>query len=118
MYKKPVVIETEDLAEGVYTASGSGNATATKEKIEYNPWSKQATVTFTVTIPSESIGQHIKVTVVFDQAPVNAWGSVSDLIRNGETINYEVYSASASHDITAVVNASDVNIVAVKVGNA
>ena len=120
MYRKPVIIQTEDLAEGVYTASGTGSAVWYKKSTEYNKWNNIAQVTFTITIPADYSGQHIKVSVVFDQAPTNAWGSVSNLVRSGETINYDIYidNAPASHEITAEVNGSDVNIVSVKVGKA
>ncbi|MDD6789508.1 MAG: hypothetical protein PUE04_05340 [Lachnospira sp.] len=116
MYRKPVIIQTEDLAEGVYTASGTGSVVWNKKSI--NSWTGTAQVTFTITIPADYSGQHIKVSVVFDQAPTDAWGSVSDLARSGETVNYDIYNAPVSHDITAVVNGSDVNIVSVKVGKA
>lgn len=118
MYRKPVIIQTEDLAEGVYTASGTGSAVWNKKSTDYDSWNKIAQVTFTITIPADYSGQHIKVSVVFDQAPTNAWGQVSGLARSGETINYDIYNAPASHAITAVVNGSDVNIVSVKVGKA
>ncbi len=118
MYRKPVIIQTEDLAEGVYTASGTGSVVWNKKSI--NSWTGAAQVTFTITIPADYSNQHIKVSVVFDQAPTNAWGSVSNLVRSGETINYDIYidNAPASHEITAEVNGSDVNIVSVKVGKA
>jgi hypothetical protein len=114
MYRKPVIIETEDLAEGVYAASGSGSVTwapGTK-----NTWPGGENVNFTVSIPSQYVGKHVKLTVTFDQAVSGAWGLDASATLNGSVLTLEHWNVPQTGTVTVSQNSNaDIQITSIKI---
>lgn len=106
MYKKPVLFQTEDLAEGVYAASGSSSETS--EDVRFTvagttSWGgPSGQIRYSLTIPDKYIGKNVILTFHFTKKIENLWGlggslSVSETtamlniwnLQNGEvTVQY------------------------------
>lgn len=96
-YVKPLVITNEDVAEGVYAASGSvsGGVTVTKGNEE---WGQNH---FTVAISSDYLGKHIKITGVSSKTITNSWTQTA-LSSSGTSFTIESWSAASSYDLVLV----------------
>lgn len=83
MYEKPMVVESEDLAEGIFAASGDHQAAApapadekscsfTKKNVV--SWGgTEGQVVYDVSLPATS-DAHTTFEVTFSEPVVNAWG--------------------------------------------
>ena len=111
MYEKPIVIENEDLAEGVFAASGArmeeaanaaNNANAcTFSKTSETSWGSTGQITYAVTIPSNH-DTNLKFQVTFSEAVDNAWGLGGSWVLSGDKKSAEVsvYSISGQSECT------------------
>lgn len=112
MYKKPWIIETDDLAEGIYAASGAESITWTAgSKSVYS--SDNGQFAFNISLPAAYVNKHIKLTVIFDRQITNAWGMNANPSINGTTAILNIWSAPETGTITAAVPSSEVNIVSI-----
>lgn len=121
MYRKPVIIQTEDLAEGVYAASGSSESqNVSWVRGTHTIWNATSgQVDFTLSIPSQYVGNHVKLTIVFDQTLSGAWGENGlngQNSVNGKTLTLDISTAPQSGTVFAQYNAaSDVTITSIKI---
>ncbi|MEE0954930.1 MAG: hypothetical protein U0L49_03830 [Eubacterium sp.] len=95
MYKKPMIIKTDEMTEGIFLASGTASAAGGYEVGPVN--GNQHTFTFKV--PDEY--SHFKMTVKYSAAISSTWASASSSV-NGDTAVYEVWSHVDTLTVTAV----------------
>lgn len=76
MYRKPLILENEDLAESVFAASGASKITFTRLSTS-KEWPGGGYVHFEASIPTEYQGKHIKI--VAKLAPADATKGVTEL---------------------------------------
>lgn len=138
-YQKPLVMMNDDLAEGVYAASGAenndyvaeasatsgaggagnaaesstggaGNGKVTCSKTGESFWSDEGIVTFSLVIPSEYVGKHIKITVTFDRNPGNVNSTNYQTGVSGNTATFETWGAESSTTFNAQGKNKGINI--------
>ena len=105
MYEKPILIESTDLAEGVFAASGATNEPAanscTFSKKSTNSWGTTGQITYDVTIPANT-DTNLKFLVTFSEAIDNAWGLGGSWTMSADKKSAEitVYSISGQSECT------------------
>ena len=116
-YEKPIAVVNDELAEGVYMASGdtvagnnssgssnnSNNKNITVTKGTENDWGKDnCQVSFKLSLPDGTTG-HKKIVITCNQKAVNAWGGGSASC-SGKQVTLDIWNPSAELDITIVGN--------------
>lgn len=93
MYQKPTLYKTEDLAEGVYAASGSSEDTVRFTSNGFTSWGGQnGQINYSVTIPSKYIGEeHVILTVNFSKNVTGCWGLNASVTGSGKTFTFDVW---------------------------
>lgn len=93
-YKKPEILVDDDLAEGVYAASGTGAVEFTKISSEYKHnayWE----VKYDYTVPSGLLNKHVAVTITFAGPVFEAWCKAQhhgEEVLSGNTLTFEDHS--------------------------
>lgn len=129
-YERPVATVNDELAEGVYMASGdtagdtnSGDSSSTGggdgitvKKGNVSDYGKDnCHVSFTVSLPSAVSGNK-KIIITCNQKAVNAWGGGFNVSCSGETVTVKAWGGvPASFDMTIVGNTGlDVTGISIK----
>ncbi len=100
MYEKPVVVPMNDMAEGVYMASGGGSVqVGTKRDVQ--DWSGSGQATWDLTLPSVLAGKHISLTVQFSAPVTNAWCGGNVTSNGNGTVVFDYWNAPATVSVTA-----------------
>ena len=100
MYRKPMMIAVEDLAEGVYAASGSGAAvTAQYLSDSTNDWTGETDTKFKVILTGNHAG-HQKITLTFNGTFREGWGGNGSVICNGNVATLDVWDPQDTFEIT------------------
>lgn len=93
-YVKPIIVISEEAAEGVYAASGavSGGVTVTKGN---ESWGQNH---FTLTILPEYLAKHVKISGVSNKTITDCWTGAT-LSYSGTTFTIETWSAPSTFDL-------------------
>ena len=96
-YTKPTVISSNDLAEGVYAASGSANGNIKVEFVSEENWSTPASgmKKYKFTVPAEFMNQNknIRITVKLGGSHVeDAWIDGANKNISGDTAVLDYYN--------------------------
>lgn len=117
-YERPVAVVNDELAEGVYMASGDtagagdgastsgGNKSGIKvKKGTVNDWGQNnCQVTFRITLPDGASGSK-KVILTCNQQVANAWGGHNgEIERSGQKVILKSGSMPSEFDVTIVGN--------------
>ena len=116
MYERPEVMMVENLAEGVYLASGDGAGSTTEssggattgERTGENWWGSEGQIMFA--IPCNMAGKHVRMTVVYSADISGSWGSNSSAYVSGNKAVYEVWNAPSTFDITVQTKDKGISI--------
>ena len=82
MYEKPLVVMTEELAEGIFAASGAATGTETSSsskntctftKTSENNWGSTGQKTYSVNVPSNA-DTNLQFKVEFSESVESIWG--------------------------------------------
>lgn len=96
MYQKPTLYRTEDLAEGVYAASGSNGNTVKFTSNGFKAWYGQSgEINYNVTIPSSYAGEHVILTLQFSKNITNCYGLSGSNSVSGKTATLEIWNAQS-----------------------
>ena len=114
-YTKPMILANEDLAEGVFTASGTpatpaaaSGAMWAKKKEEFWNNSDNGQITFHV-VPTAHVGEHVTMTITYAQAVDNAWGGNYKFTNSGTTSTVDAWGLLAEFDLTIQVSNGPAN---------
>ncbi|MCR4675304.1 MAG: hypothetical protein K5675_09850 [Lachnospiraceae bacterium] len=69
-YEKPIVITNDDVAEGVFLASGSSDKTQSMVKTSTQNWGSNGCATYSANVSGDG---HVVLEATFDQTITNAW---------------------------------------------
>ncbi len=105
-YLKPTVIQSADLSEGVYAASGStAGASGTVSKKGEEFWNdNNGQMKYDVTLTGITEHTHIKVTFHASEGFSNAWGGGAAVSKSGNDFIFDIWDASSNFE--AVFQAS------------
>lgn len=102
-FVKPVIVASDDLAEGIYAASGVAQAsgkTVTATVASTNWWGSEGQTTFNVTIPA-GVGDHVIITLNFSGEVSNFWGGNGNCSVNGTVGKIDAWNPAETFQITA-----------------
>lgn len=119
-YERPVAVVNDELAEGVYMASGdtvgtgdsstsASNSGGTKGGITVtkgteNDWGQDnCQVTFKIALPDGTSG-HKKIVISCNQKVVNAWGGGGSVECSGKKVTLDIWNVAAEFEVTIVGN--------------
>lgn len=95
-YKKPLVTVDAGLAEGVYSASGAGDAVKFSDLTVVNDWGGNGQLTFTADLSGVASLSQLTLVVTFNQEITGSWGGGASATVEGKTAKYYWYSAPNS----------------------
>lgn len=101
-YQKPVSVQIDTIAEGIYMASGAtaGDISVSVSKTNEESWGESGQTTFKVTLKGK-LGNRIKLTITFNKEITNAWGGGGSCEISSPKAVFDIYNPSDSFEITA-----------------
>lgn len=103
MIIKPIVLASDDLAEGIYAASGqsqvSGNS-VTATLASTNFWGEEGQSTFNISLPAGTSG-HVIVTLKFSSDIISGWGGNGNTSINGNVATLDMWNPAENFQFTA-----------------
>lgn len=103
-YKKPVVTVDVGLAEGVYAASGAGDAVTFSELSTIANWgSDNGQLKFTANLSGVNPSQ-LTLAITFNADITSLWGGGAGATVSGKTATLTWYSAPSSAELTVQVS--------------
>ena len=109
-YKKPLVTVDEGLAEGVYAASGAGDAVKFSDLTVIADWTNSGQLTFSADLSQVNLSQ-LTLVITFNADITSLWGGGASVTVSGKTATLTWYSAPTSADFTVQVSAKPSSVV-------